>query len=154
MNKIIFYAVSKHLFKFLEILQRLFNFQYSVFEQLSPNTTIRYSVFVQFQRTNNSVFGIRKILKNEYIRYSVFGPHLLFGPTLLESFNFRIFESYVNKVERYGRISEFPKFYQSLPLQSLQIWNLPTSRSSLYPTLYVSQIRSKPLLIPVVCQEV
>ena len=49
----------------------LFDFKYSVFEQLRPNSTIRYSVFVHFQKPNNSVFGIRKIFKNRIIRYSV-----------------------------------------------------------------------------------
>ena len=29
-----------------------------------------------------SMFGIRKIFKNRIIRYSVFGPYSLFGPTL------------------------------------------------------------------------
>ena len=61
----------------------LFDFKYSVFEQLRPNSTIRYSVFVHFQKPNNSVFGIRKIFKNRIIRYSVFGPYSLFGPTLI-----------------------------------------------------------------------
>ena len=91
----------------------------------------------KFGQTQTDQSWVNKVCNQKFVRFG------------LESFNFRIFESYVNKVERYGRISEFPKFYQSLPLQSLQIWNLPTSRSSLYPTLYVSQIRSKPLLIPV-----
>ena len=31
------------------------------------------------------VFGIRKIFKNRIIRYSVFGPYSLFGPTLLDT---------------------------------------------------------------------
>ena len=61
----------------------LFDFKYSVFEQLRPNSAIRYLVFVHIQKPNNSVFGIHKIFINRIIRYSVFGPYSLFGPTLL-----------------------------------------------------------------------
>ena len=53
----------------------------------------------------------------------------------LKTFNFRIFESYVNRVERFGRISEFPKFYRSLPLRSLQIRDSPTSTLSTIETM-------------------
>ena len=61
----------------------LFDFKYLVFEQLRPNSAIRYSVFVHIRKPNNLVFGIRKIFKNRIIRYLVFGPYSLFGPTLL-----------------------------------------------------------------------
>ena len=58
---------------------------------------------------------VNKVCNQKFVRFD------------LKTFNFRIFESYVNRVERFGRISEFPKFYRSLPLRSLQIRDSPTS---------------------------
>ena len=58
---------------------------------------------------------VNKVCNQKFVRFD------------LQTFNFRIFESYVNRVERFGRISEFPKFHRSLPLRSLQIRDSPTS---------------------------
>ena len=65
------YFQSKQLKCCLEIRVGPNNLNYLVFEQLRPNNTIQYLVFIHFQKPNNSVFSIRKIWYLVHIHYSV-----------------------------------------------------------------------------------